>query len=205
MRLRTGVYGHHKRVCTENQLWEKNPLLHQGIEHVSATCTVISVTFTKLCLQFNLPWKNKNIELQKKLIIFCSVHASVPLAWSKSESYRRPAIGPYRLTISSFWDDNALKFQTMYSVMSVKKKKKVQKNPLAVNSPAYFSDCSIHHSPAVLQLGAFGNCVRRVLNLSKNEIDAQGEQHAHFWLGAMKDECEICITAWVRQTPQNSA
>ena len=28
----------HKRVCTESWLWEKNPLLHQGIEPASAAC-----------------------------------------------------------------------------------------------------------------------------------------------------------------------
>ena len=38
MRLHTGVYGHHKRVCNESWLWEKNPLLHQGIKPALAAC-----------------------------------------------------------------------------------------------------------------------------------------------------------------------
>ena len=38
MRLRTGVYGHHTRVCTESWLWEKNPLLHWEIKPASVAC-----------------------------------------------------------------------------------------------------------------------------------------------------------------------
>ena len=30
-----GLYGHRKRVCTESWLWEKNPLLHRGLEPAS--------------------------------------------------------------------------------------------------------------------------------------------------------------------------
>ena len=33
-----GMCGHIRRVCTESCLWEKNPLLHQGIEPASAAC-----------------------------------------------------------------------------------------------------------------------------------------------------------------------
>ena len=33
-----GVYRCHKRVCTENWLWEKNPFLHQWIEPVLVAC-----------------------------------------------------------------------------------------------------------------------------------------------------------------------
>ena len=33
-----GMYGHRYRVCTESWLWEKNPLLHQGMESTSAAC-----------------------------------------------------------------------------------------------------------------------------------------------------------------------
>ena len=33
-----GVYGHPKRVCTESWLWDKNPLLHRGLEPASAAC-----------------------------------------------------------------------------------------------------------------------------------------------------------------------
>ena len=33
-----GYMDTHKRVCTESWLWEKNPLLHQGIEPASAAC-----------------------------------------------------------------------------------------------------------------------------------------------------------------------
>ena len=38
MRFHTGVYRHRERVCTESGLWEKNPLLHRGIEPASAAC-----------------------------------------------------------------------------------------------------------------------------------------------------------------------
>ena len=38
MGLHTGVYGHLKRVCAESWLWEKNPLLHWGVELASAAC-----------------------------------------------------------------------------------------------------------------------------------------------------------------------
>ena len=37
-RLRTGVCGHRKRLCTESWLREKNPSPHRGIEPVSAAC-----------------------------------------------------------------------------------------------------------------------------------------------------------------------
>ena len=30
-----GLYGHRKRVCTESWLWQKNPLLHRGLEPAS--------------------------------------------------------------------------------------------------------------------------------------------------------------------------
>ena len=33
-----GVYRHRNRVCTESWLWEKNLLLHRGMEPVSAAC-----------------------------------------------------------------------------------------------------------------------------------------------------------------------
>ena len=33
-----GLFGHCKTVCTESWLWEKNPLLHRGIEPASAAC-----------------------------------------------------------------------------------------------------------------------------------------------------------------------
>lgn len=91
----------------------------------------------------------------------------------------------------SIWDGDALKFQTMHSVMSVKNL------PVVVNWPAHFSDCS----PAVLQLEAFGNmyftvvkktwyCQPRLIKVcqacAENEVDAHVEQHANFRLGAIK-------------------
>ena len=33
-----GLYGPCKRVCTESRLWEKNPLLHQGLKPTSVVC-----------------------------------------------------------------------------------------------------------------------------------------------------------------------
>ena len=44
MWLRTGVYGHHKRVCTESWLWEKSPLPHRGIEPAFAVCQSDALT-----------------------------------------------------------------------------------------------------------------------------------------------------------------
>ena len=38
MRLHIRVYRHHRGVCTESWLWEKNPLPHQGIKPTSAAC-----------------------------------------------------------------------------------------------------------------------------------------------------------------------
>ena len=44
MRLRTGVYGHRKRVCTESWHWESNPLPQRGIEPALATCRSDALT-----------------------------------------------------------------------------------------------------------------------------------------------------------------
>ena len=50
------LYGHHKSVCTECRLWEKNPLLYQGIEPASPACRstnwATSQLQTKLLLFF---------------------------------------------------------------------------------------------------------------------------------------------------------
>ena len=44
MRLRTVVYEHCKRVCTESELWEETPLLHRArFEKIKCACVCVCV------------------------------------------------------------------------------------------------------------------------------------------------------------------
>ena len=69
-----GVYGHHKRVCTENLLWEKNPLPHLGIEPASAVwrCDALTIWATSHSYQLCWPLLNSDAEWMKlKIVLSC--------------------------------------------------------------------------------------------------------------------------------------
>ena len=75
MWLRMGMYVHRERFCTENSLWEKNPLPHRWIKHVGGMqvrCSTTEVHFHsnqcyiyKIMFTVQVTLTNKNIELQK--------------------------------------------------------------------------------------------------------------------------------------------
>ena len=99
-----GMYGHHKRVCAESVLWEKNPLPHGGIKPASAAWQsdalatelhpCLSSTFSppiylSFCMQ--LPW----------FLLDC-LSPSFRLS-SSSSPFTSTALGEVYVSLSTGW------------------------------------------------------------------------------------------------------